>query len=219
MGRCLGTSLAILASWAFYVPVVAALLFPMIGPFVAGGLLYLAWKPLMAFRETEWLVWGHLPWYGSHANWFAARILILIGLVVSLVGFLQILGARKNARLVTNGLYAVVRHPQHLGIAVWTLGFALNSLRPADLVAWFTVNYLYVALALREEERLARDFGREWAAYSRRVPFMFPFIPSAVPCPTALWKRTALFSGGYVLGVAALLSLVRLIGLTFRGAW
>lgn len=93
--------------------------------------------------------------------------LIVFGAALALAGFIQILRARRSGRLVTQGLYSIVRHPQHLGIIISTLGGAMSNLRPIDFSAWFTVMFLYLVLAGREEKGLEKSSERStWTTKS-----------------------------------------------------
>lgn len=72
-------------------------------------------------------------------------------------------------RLVTNGPFAVARHPMYLGYQLAALG-ALLLYR-----TWTTALLAPAALALvfrarREEAALAERFGAAWREYCRRVP-------------------------------------------------
>jgi protein-S-isoprenylcysteine O-methyltransferase Ste14 len=76
-------------------------------------------------------------------------------------------------RLVSNGPFALVRHPMYLGALIAGLG---------TLLVYRTWTVLFLLLhwpvllvrARREEEVLAAEFGDEWEAYRRDVPAWFP---------------------------------------------
>jgi protein-S-isoprenylcysteine O-methyltransferase Ste14 len=84
------------------------------------------------------------------------------------------LGVQPGHRLITNGPYAVVRHPMYLGLIDFILGSAVFW----NDVALFAVGVLFVfyfTAQLRIEERMfARHFGREWEEYRARTPALFP---------------------------------------------
>ena len=80
-------------------------------------------------------------------------------------------------QLVTNGPYAVVRHPGYAGsILVWS-GFALAV---GGWIAWLAVTALLsAAYAYRihtEEEMLSDVFGERFQAYRRRTHRLVPFL-------------------------------------------
>ena len=76
-----------------------------------------------------------------------ALLLVAFGLAITIVGFIQVFRAHRERRLQTQGLYATIRHPQHLGIGLWSFGLALAANVTAAYMTWFTVLYFYIALA------------------------------------------------------------------------
>ena len=85
------------------------------------------------------------------------------------------LGAQTFAGhcLVTNGPYAIVRHPMYLGIIVAAFG-SLMLYQTWTTVFLIVIGLIVVRRGLREEEVLAKTFGAEWIEYRRRVPMLFP---------------------------------------------
>jgi protein-S-isoprenylcysteine O-methyltransferase Ste14 len=77
---------------------------------------------------------------------------------------------QTSTALVTEGVYAVSRHPMYLGFVLILLGVALlfGSLTPLLVPVAFTV--LTEAVFIRtEEQMMAEQFGEEWDAYRRRT--------------------------------------------------
>lgn len=97
-------------------------------------------------------------------------VILLVGLVVWLWSVVLILTRVPRHELITNGPYALVRHPLYTGVALLVLpwvGFLLNSW--LGLVIGLA---LYVASRLfesREERDLAREFGPAWQRYRESV--------------------------------------------------
>ncbi len=78
-------------------------------------------------------------------------------------------------RLVTRGLYGLVRHPMFLGYDLCALGAGLFLRLTGALLVSFPLLLLWqVRFLRREERRLARRFGAEFEEYARRVPFLIP---------------------------------------------
>jgi len=80
--------------------------------------------------------------------------------------------------LVTSGPYSKVRHPGYLGLILIYFGFAL-----AFAVAWMLVPAVIFTIltclsAIKEEELLEEQFGKEYQEYARQVPWRF--IPGIV---------------------------------------
>lgn len=78
-------------------------------------------------------------------------------------------------RLITNGPYAIVRHPMYSGIFVGMIG-SLPLYQTWSTVFLIFIGLVIVRRALVEEEVLAMMFGPEWMEYSRRVPMFIPWI-------------------------------------------
>jgi protein-S-isoprenylcysteine O-methyltransferase Ste14 len=138
-------------------------------------------------------------------------------LAITILGLVQVFRARREKRLQKDGLYATVRHPQHLGIAIWTFGLALAASTTAGYMTWFTMLYLYILLAFWEEKRLSQQFGSTYDDYHRSTPFMIPFVNIGLPLPESRWRRVAALAGYYVAGMAMLCLIMQLIGVEI--AW
>ncbi len=216
-----GRKLALLAGcWLFYLPILRGSILPsiiglvsaMLLPFGAGSFVILFGLPF-SFSQTEvvedWIQVGHLE-----PNLTAAQALIATGVAITIVGFVQILRVLREKRLLTEGLYATVRHPQQLGIALWTLGFAIGIGRTIGFMAWFTIVYFYVLLAIREERQLAEQFGETYQVYRRNTPFMIPIIHKGLPLPAGGWKRIGALIALYVVGLAILCLILNLVGVS-----
>jgi protein-S-isoprenylcysteine O-methyltransferase Ste14 len=84
----------------------------------------------------------------------------------------------KGGELLTVGMYAYVRHPRYLEVAVGVFGYAALA---NHLGAWIMAAALLPALHLvviLEERELARRFGPEYEAYRARVPRYLPRRPA-----------------------------------------
>lgn len=80
---------------------------------------------------------------------------------------------RANARLVTSGPYAHVRHPLYFALIVFALGVAIGWNTPTH---WFAAVALVIVLdrkSLREERFLRARFP-EYDAYAARTPRLVP---------------------------------------------
>jgi len=116
---------------------------------------------------------------------------------------------KKNAELAMTGHYAFTRNPLYLGSMLMAFGFAAASCRweiCVVLVALFFA--IYVPVILSEEEFLRGVFP-EFAAYSTRVPRLFPrFTPAPAPHSQAGSFSGALYlrhrEYNALMGVAAL---------------
>jgi protein-S-isoprenylcysteine O-methyltransferase Ste14 len=76
--------------------------------------------------------------------------------------------------LIFAGPFAVVRHPQSLGLLCVLGAAALTWRRPGMWVLALLGAAVVLALAARDEARQAERFGEAWARYRTAVPFLLP---------------------------------------------
>ncbi len=118
-----------------------------------------------------------------------ALTLLGLGLLFYSVLFLH---RSERERLVTTGPYGIVRHPQYLGLlmftasltnrSVWILQhtFGFGYLTPEmTLAIWFPMMLAYIGLALFEEHHLRGLFPEAWLDYRRNIGFLIPRITFA----------------------------------------
>ncbi len=71
-----------------------------------------------------------------------------------------------STHLVTSGIYAHIRNPGYLGLAVIQLGFSVLFdnywIFSSMLIAWLITHFFVV---LREEDKLRRTFGEDYERY------------------------------------------------------
>ncbi|MDH5791891.1 MAG: isoprenylcysteine carboxylmethyltransferase family protein [Candidatus Bathyarchaeota archaeon] len=87
---------------------------------------------------------------------------------------LRVAETHRAERVVTTGVYSIVRHPQYLGGLLAHVGASFL------LSAWFSLastplmvllNYL---ISRKEEEELVREFGEDYEEYRGRVSMFIP---------------------------------------------
>lgn len=218
---------ALATSFMVYIPIVAGILTPMIWVLAAW---YVSWYVfLWIFPFSE--IWGGLWWpfqtpaFGL-TLWLLEVLILAIGLVLFLSALKEMIAARrKGIGLVTLGLYQLVRHPQHLGIMLILLPFALTNvsqpvqwwggIRPGDLLSWSFVAFLLIIVADLEEKRLLALFGQDYEEYAQGTPFLLP----KVGLPTFIQRFDSLSRGKplrYVLAFVIywLLASLMLFGFT-----
>jgi protein-S-isoprenylcysteine O-methyltransferase Ste14 len=80
----------------------------------------------------------------------------------------------RGGRLLTEGVYARVRHPRYLEIVAAVFGYAaLANYSGGWIVALAVLPALHLVVLLEERE-LERRFGAEYEAYRARVPRYLP---------------------------------------------
>ena len=87
---------------------------------------------------------------------------------------LRVAETHRTDKIVTTGVYSIVRHPQHLGalLAHGGISFLFS--------AWYSLLFtplmvvLIYLISRKEEEELVREFGKEYEVYKKRVPMLMP---------------------------------------------
>jgi len=90
-------------------------------------------------------------------------------------GWRRIHKARREETLMTDGVYARVRHPQYTGLFLIVFGEGVVHWPTIVSVAAFPIIiFAYTMLARKEERQMLGKFGDEYRAYQRRVPMFIP---------------------------------------------
>lgn len=97
---------------------------------------------------------------------------MLIGLIMMGKGWRKIHEAKGG--LVTDGIYAYLRHPQYSGLFLITIGMLIQWPTLITLVMWPILMYAYYRLAMREEKAVEEQFGEAYRQYKKRVPAFVP---------------------------------------------
>ena len=87
---------------------------------------------------------------------------------------LKVAETHRTEKIVTTGVYSIVRHPQYFGglLAHVGVSFLFSSLYSL-LVTPLIVVLVYL-ISRKEEEELVREFGKEYEEYIKEVPMFIP---------------------------------------------
>ncbi|NIM89429.1 MAG: isoprenylcysteine carboxylmethyltransferase family protein [Candidatus Aminicenantes bacterium] len=99
--------------------------------------------------------------------------LIFLGLYLMYSGWMKIYKAKED-KLVTDGIYSYVRHPQYLGLFLITVGFLIQWPSAVTLIMWPLLTFAYYKLSRREEWELMSKFQQEFLEYKKEVPAFIP---------------------------------------------
>jgi protein-S-isoprenylcysteine O-methyltransferase Ste14 len=99
--------------------------------------------------------------------------IIFLGFYLMYKGWMLIYGA-KGEKLITEGVYSRVRHPQYSGLFLITVGFLIQWPTLITLIMWLILIFAYYKLAMREEKDLEKQFGEEFLDYKKKVPAFTP---------------------------------------------
>jgi protein-S-isoprenylcysteine O-methyltransferase Ste14 len=104
----------------------------------------------------------------------ASKIVMGIGILLVIYGWKQIHKARKQDKLMVEGIYKYMRHPQYVGFLMITLGLNVMWLTIITLIMWPILAALYWRLAKKEDKDMEEKFGEEFLEYKRKVPGFIP---------------------------------------------
>lgn len=100
---------------------------------------------------------------------------IITGLGLFFKGWQQLHQAKKSDQLVTDGLYALSRHPQYTGLFIALFGEGVIHWPTLFSVALFPIIILiYYQLAKREEKKMVAQFGEKYRNYMKNTPMFIP---------------------------------------------
>ena len=146
--------------------------------------------PLTIYLLTALL--GRAPFPSPFAHSSGNLIASLLGLGEDWAGFFMLLGGvmmflglwivasawriihAAGGALVTDGPYAVVRHPQYSGLMLAVLGALVQWPSLSTLVMAPVLIATYYRLARREERELLARFGERYAVYRAQTPMLLP---------------------------------------------
>lgn len=122
------------------------------------------WSSLVGFGEAGMLI-----------SMLLGYALLFVGIGIFIQGWRELYRARQQNRLVTNGLYGLVRHPQYTGLFIGLFGEGVVHWPTVFSVGLFPVIVLvYFLLARSEEKKMVEQFGDEYLAYRKQVPMFIP---------------------------------------------
>ena len=106
--------------------------------------------------------------------------IIIIVLWISLKGVsevtLKVAETHRAEKIITTGIYSIIRHPQNLGALLAHIGISIL------LSAWYSLLltpllliYIYL-ISWKEEKELVKEFGSDYEEYQKQVPMFIPRI-------------------------------------------
>jgi hypothetical protein len=105
----------------------------------------------------------------------AGSVFFVVGIIIFLFCAAQVyLGKLLKRGVATNGLYALIRHPQYLGLGLVALGLAIMWPRFLTLTLFAVMLFLYYLLAKDEEHRMISRFGESYITYMDRTGMFLP---------------------------------------------
>jgi protein-S-isoprenylcysteine O-methyltransferase Ste14 len=166
-----------------YIAFIVALAFEMFG--VPLTLYILAW--VLGSSLPEGVLWGHtLVQSVGLIGTYLMYILSITGALLIILGWKAIYKnywSKEEGRgqLVTDGIYAYIRHPQYTGFLLITLGMMCVWTTLPMLIMWPVLVVLYYRLARKEEVDMQLEFGQAYSEYKRRTSMFLPLASFKKP--------------------------------------
>ncbi len=89
---------------------------------------------------------------------------------------LKVAETHRAEKVITTGVYSIIRHPQNFGALLAHLGISIIlSALYSLLLTPFMVLYIYF-ISVKEEKELIIEFGEEYEDYKAKVPMLIPRI-------------------------------------------
>lgn len=105
-------------------------------------------------------------------------IFIVPGAWLGIVGVksitLKVAETHRTEKIVTSGVYSIVRHPQYLGGLLSHFGITFLFSALYSLIFTPLIILLIYLMIKKEETELVREFGKEYKNYQKQVPMMIP---------------------------------------------
>jgi len=99
-----------------------------------------------------------------------SAILIILGSVLIMLGWVTLFRNIKKFGLVTQGIYAYSRHPQYLGFILIVFGWFIGWPTILSFIFVPVLLYKYIRVSLTEEKEVAAEF-KEYQNYKHKTPF------------------------------------------------
>jgi len=115
---------------------------------------------------------------------FAGVPFVVLGLIARVVArltlgkeFSPVVQTTDSHKLVTAGIYEIIRHPAYLGMLCLVIGFPLCFGSIVGLGIAFVVGVPVLAYRIQVEERALRAwFGEEYEEYSKKTNRLIPYL-------------------------------------------
>ncbi len=108
---------------------------------------------------------------------FVGAFLIGITFIIRIVAQKQIgvsPALKSKTKLVTTGIYGLVRHPLYIGNGLFAIGLALLFKSLYAFLFSILYTFLYFPIIYFEEKDLLKKYGEEYKRYKKEVGLLFP---------------------------------------------
>ena len=197
-----------IAGWFAYYPVIFSVIIPMHLYFgsVVLLLMYIPWVSVGIIHNGSFYIMNGVILLPLSKPIIIGIMLIIIGIAIYIFSLHDLLrGLFQGEELITYNLYRYIRHPQYLGILIWTLGAAIVTIRIFSIFSWLTLVYTYILLAEYEENVLEQKLGDAYIRYRDKTFFLLP-IPLPRPSRPI---RILLYTVLYILSIVLVILTIK----------
>lgn len=87
---------------------------------------------------------------------------------------LKVAETHRAEKVVSSGLYSIIRHPQYFGGILAHIGITFLFSSFFSLITTPIVIILNLLISWKEEKELIKEFGNEYEDYKKKVPMFIP---------------------------------------------
>lgn len=136
----------------------------------------IAWLPPYCDSRDILTLDGEALRYAGLSVFIVGGVLRVVPMFILGRRFSALVAIQEQHEVVTDGLYAVIRHPSFLGAGLTILGWCLVFRSGFGLLLFPVAVWLGVARINAEEALLAAEFGERYDAYRRRTWRLVPWV-------------------------------------------
>ena len=82
---------------------------------------------------------------------------------------------REGSKLITTGIYALVRHPMYTSVIVMMLGFLVSTVIKMEIFLWLML-IMVLLLKAKKEESLWLEHDEAYKSYKKSTKLFIPYI-------------------------------------------
>jgi len=202
-----------------YIPIIAGILYSMTA---MPALIYVSWNIFRLWPGIDFMAsWIFHDGYSTNfpiaALLWIELVIFICGFGLFLHGFIHLVKAKKEKiDIVQTGLYKYIRHPQNLGIIIFSFPFCLyvpffgdTGLKVGDIFSWTLFFLLIIIYSDIEEIHMVKRYLNDYRLYRSNTGFYIPRIVKTKKERANLEIKRYLFRwlfliGGYILLISIL---------------
>lgn len=202
-----------------YFPIIAGILFSMT---VMPALAYLSWyifylSPGVKIMSGYIVNIEYFPDFPIYPLLWTELIIFICGFALFLYGLIHLAKAKKgNIDIVQTGPYKYIRHPQNLGIIIFSFPFCLyvpffsdSGIKVGDIFSWMLFVLLIIIYSDIEEIFMLKKYPDKYGLYKVNTGFFTPNIIKTNREKSNLEIKNYIFRwifliGGYILLISIL---------------